>query len=111
MEVVLIPAAAFGARVCRLGEACDVLDLVASDRDQSADAFRPERGGNTGCVSAPVEADEDRVARLQLLNTFGDVGKPWMRTMGQPDWGLLICAPIMSSDVSMKVASGVISER
>src|SRR5207253_9744445 len=58
MEVPLVPVAMLLRCGARPAGARDVLDVVAVDRDQTADTLGPQSGSNAGRTSAPIVAGE-----------------------------------------------------
>jgi hypothetical protein len=73
MEIPLVPQAVLGGRRLRLAGAGDVLDVVAADRDEAADPFRPLRRNDAGGTPAPIVAGKDRALEGERVDQIEEV--------------------------------------
>src|SRR5439155_17666207 len=57
----------------RRARSSDVLDIVASDRDQRGDAFRPQRRNDAGRAATPIIAGECGALETERVEKFQEI--------------------------------------
>jgi len=68
VKIPLVPVSVLGGGGLRLAGGGNVLDIVAGDRDETADPLGPQRGDHASRATTPIVTGEDRKLQIERVD-------------------------------------------